>query len=257
MAAPWLWTAKEIINAAAVECGLAEAIDPYTSGDANFKQLRALLKTAGHELTQVRDWPVLVKEHTITGDGSNTLFTLPADFLRMKDDAGWNRTAHVPLLVTPSQEWQALRAVTSTPAALRVLYRVAAEQIQVFEPLPLNHTVVFEYVSRYWVQSAGAAAPDRYHPETSTDLIVLEPLLMVRALSLKFKLAKGLEATGAAVDYARALESAAGSAPQTTLSVSGRRSSINRLLSGSVSVNTGGGTGGGGGAGGFDDGGLY
>lgn len=204
MSYPWMWTAKAVINAAATECGLAVAVDPFASTDANMRQLASLLQTVGQDIIKVFNWPVLLKEGTIVGDGTTTSFPLPADFLRMVDPV------ITDTYLDPGGE-------------THLSYRLVGDRLEFAAPPPAGAELAYEYVSRYWAQSSGAQAPDRYEPAGSTDLVILEPMLVVRALIYKFKAAKGLEASGALADYERALETASGLAPAPVLSVSPRR----------------------------------
>jgi hypothetical protein len=216
---PWLWTAAQIINMAAVEVGLSEVADPYASTDPSFVQLRTLLKSAGHELMQARDWMVLVRECTITGDGVTTTFSPPADFLRMKDQSGWNRTDQRAFALTSSQQWQALTAWTTT-STLTTRYRWQQGRFVLYEA-PAVGTLAFEYVSRYWVASSGAAAADLYAPAIGGDVVMFEPLMATRLLKAKFLQAKGLDSVGAFAEYQQAYEAAAGLEPAPVLNLGG------------------------------------
>ncbi len=86
-------TANDIINRAAVECGLLRDNNPVGSTDENFIQLTELLNAVGQELVEVHPWQVLVKEHQITTSRFDTgNYPLPADFAYMIDQSGWERT---------------------------------------------------------------------------------------------------------------------------------------------------------------------
>jgi hypothetical protein len=216
---PWLWTAGQILNMVATEAGLAEASDPYASTNAYFVQLRSLLKTAGDEIGKARDWTVLVKEATLTGDGVTTSFALPADFLRMKDDSGWNRSTGFSLGLTSSQQWQALKARTVT-GTVTTRYRLQQGRM-VFYEAPAAGTVAYEYVSRYWVASDGASAADSYFPAASGDRVMFEPLMVMRLVKAKFLQAKGFDSSAAFAEYQQALNDAGNLEPAPTLSLHG------------------------------------
>lgn len=223
---PWLWTAGQILNMAATECGLAEVSDPYASTDPKFVQLRAFLKTAGDEITKRRDWTDLVKECTITGDGVTTSFALPADFLKMKDESGYDRSGDWPWRgPVSSKEWQALRADGVTPS-LRPLYRIQQGRIVFYEEPATGTALAFEYVSRYWIASDGAAQADSYWPSASGDRVILEPLMVMRLVKAKFMKAKGFDATGEFADYEIAYEAAAGLEPAKVLNLGGCPSGV-------------------------------
>jgi hypothetical protein len=217
----WLWTAGQVLNMAATEVGLSEASDPYSSTNAVFVQLRSMLKMAGMELCQARDWLVLVKEATLTGDAATTTFALPSDFLRMKEESGFDRgTSWAFRGPTSSKEWQRLKASGTIPT-LQPLYRVQQGRM-VFYEAPAVGTLAYEYVSRYWVASDGAASADSYFPAASGDKVLFDPLMLVRIVKSKFRVAKGFESQA---DYdetfRQAVESAAGLDPAPVLSLGG------------------------------------
>lgn len=224
----WLWTAGNIINTVAVEVGLDEATDPYASTDRNFVQLRTLLRSAGHELWQARDWKALVKEASYTGDGTSTLFNLPADFGRMCDDSGWDRAGQTPFDLLSSQGWQHLQAWTSV-ADLTVMYRIAGNRMQFYAAPALADVLYHDYISRYWVASDGASTGDLYEPSTSGDRILLEPLLIVKRLKVAWLEAKGRDSTSARQEYAQAFESAASNEPAQKLYMGGPRTGWKRI----------------------------
>jgi len=230
---PWLWTAGNIINSVAVEVGLDEASDPYASPDKNFVQMRTLLRSVGHELWLSRDWKALIKEATYTGDGTSTLFNLPADFGRMVDDSGWNRTAMSPFDLLSSQGWQGLQAWTSV-SNLTVLYRIAGNRMQFFTAPALNEALHHDYVSRYVVISSGGIAPDLYQASASGDTFALEPLMVKALLKVKWQDAKGRDSSAARQEYLLAYEGAASNEPAQMLYLGGPRREFKRIDGGNV-----------------------
>lgn len=154
-------TAANIVNDAAVEVGLGSVADPFTSQDANFVQLCRLLKSCGRELVQARNWTYLRKEHTFTTVVNKPIYALPADFLRMYDQTGWNRTNRLPLggPLSP-QEWQYLKA-RLVGVVFTVLFRPMNRTINLYpdNPTPAGYVIAFEYGSAYWVQSPTGVNP--------------------------------------------------------------------------------------------------
>lgn len=219
----WLWTAGNIINTVAVEVGLDEASDPYASTDRNFVRLRTLLRSVGHELWLSRDWEALTKEASYTGDGASTLFNLPADFGRMKDGSGWNRTNSQPLDgPLSSQQWQYLQAWTSI-SDIEVMFRITQNRMQFYAAIPTGEVVYHDYISRYWVASDGAASPDKMQPTASSDLVMLEPLAVMRLLKVKWLEAIGEDSTAARQEFAIAYQGAAANEPAPVLHLGGPR----------------------------------
>ena len=196
-------TAGSIVSDAAVELGLVSAAvaDPYASSDANMVQLCALLKSIGREIAGVRDWTVQQLEYSFNTVAGTKLYNLPADFRRKIDQSGWNRTSRFPLggPLSP-QEYQYLQAI---PAAqtITVLFRPRNGQIELY-PVPQSVlSIAFEYLTSFWVAVTGSTTPTKDGPTLSSDVVLFDPLLMVRALKLAWKREKGFESMAAQQDY--------------------------------------------------------
>lgn len=59
-------TVQEIINRAAVECGLTPVSDVFASSDPAFVQLRTLLTSCGQNLVESYDWEILRRQYDYT-----------------------------------------------------------------------------------------------------------------------------------------------------------------------------------------------
>lgn len=214
-------TAGEVVNDAAVEVGLTDDADPFTSTDLNTIQLCRLLKSCGQELVQMRNWTHLRKEHTFTTVQGTANYALPTDFFRMYDQSGWNRTNRLPLggPLSP-QEWQFLKA-RLVGVVFTVLFRPMNGEIYLYPDTntPGDYTIAFEYGSRYWLSdTATPTVLSKDAPTSGDDLIWFDRLLVVRSLKLAFLKAKGLDTTAAEQDFAATLNSAMGAdAPNKVL----------------------------------------
>ena len=155
-------TAGDIVNDAAVEIGLADSADPFNSTDANVVQLCRLLKSAGRELVQARNWTYLRREFTFTTVTGQSVYPMPNDYLRMYDQSGWNRTNRLPLTGPLSpQEWQYLKA-RLVGVVFTVLFRPMNRQMVIYPDTntPGGYYIAYEYGSTSWVYSS--TAPNVY-----------------------------------------------------------------------------------------------
>jgi hypothetical protein len=194
-------TAKNIINRAALQVGIAQGTlaslpDPFASAstDGNYALLIELLNTLGDELNNKHDWTQFVKECTITTAGSATSYALPADFHEMRDQTGWNRSMRLPLVGPLSgQETQFLKSRLGN-VIINVAFRLDGN-LMVFPIAPANgQTIVFEYISSYWVQTAASTTgPDLGTVTSATDTVIYDPALMVAGLKLSFLESKGFD----------------------------------------------------------------
>lgn len=197
-------TAGTIINAVAAETGLTPVSDPFASTDPAFVQLCALLGTAGKELLTLHQWSKFVKEHSITtvvppDDGN---YDLPEDFAWMIDQTGWTPTnagAGLPLGGPLSeQDWTYLVNTNLAASTIYVSFKIAQGQLQVLPQPPSSGIEInFEYISRWWVAEPAADTGTKEAPEDSDDVILFEPILIVKFLKLRFLEAKGFDTTAA------------------------------------------------------------
>jgi len=201
-------TAGDIINDAAVECGLTSVADPYSSADPAFIQLCRLMTTAGQEMLALHQWQKMVKSYTITAtvppDTGN--YDLPEDFAYMIDQTGWTPTNGgngLPLGGPLSeQDWTYLVNTNLAASQIYVSFKIAEGLIQLLPQPPANGTIVnFEYISRWWVAEPATTIPAKDRCEASDDVVLFEPVLIKKFLKLRFLEAKGFDTTAAAGQF--------------------------------------------------------
>lgn len=198
-------TAKNIINAAAAESGLTPVLDPFASTDPAFTQLVQLLTSTGRELYGMHEWNMLNKKFSKTMLSTDTgLYDLPADFGYIIEQTGWNPTNKLPLggPLTP-QNWEYLINTGLANNTIYVSFKINQGQFQVLpQPPPNNSIVSFEYVSRWWVAvTAAPTVPAQDSVLLATDVVLFEPILIVKFLKLRFLEAKGFDTTAAAGQF--------------------------------------------------------
>jgi hypothetical protein len=198
-----LSTATKIINQVAVEVGLDPVADPMTDGNSVFVQLRYLLNTVGLELVLLHEWNHLKKEwsFTTTAEDDGT-FTLPTNWYYMIDQTGWERANNTPMAgPVSSQDWQYLKGMDLDGITIYPLFRFFDDELNILpDPPGAGLEVHMEYISRNWVQATGGGD---FSDEVSAgnDEPQFDPLLVQRALKLKFLDAKGFDTTSAQDDF--------------------------------------------------------
>ena len=192
-------TAQYIVNTAAIQLGLlngpiASLGDPFASTDPAIQQLISFVNYQGEDLNNRYNWPQFIRECTITTAGSATTYALPADFHEMYDQSGWNRSMRIPLIgPVTAQERQFLKARMGT-----ILINIAFDLRSNLITFPIapsdGQTVIFEYLSDYWVQTAGSGSgPDASSITAATDTVLYDPDLMVAGIKLLWSEAKGFD----------------------------------------------------------------
>lgn len=198
-------TAANIINAAAAECGLTPVTDPFVAADTMFSQLIQILTSAGRELYGMHEWQMLNKTYTITTHSVDSgLYNLPNDFGYIIDQTGWNPTNRLPLggPLTP-QNWEYLVSTGLAKNTIYISFKVNQGQFQILpQPPPEGQVITFEYVSRNWVAVAAApTTPAQDSVLLATDVVLFEPILIIKMLKMRFLEAKGFDTTAAAGQF--------------------------------------------------------
>ena len=199
-----LENAGTLINRVAVEVGLLPVQDPVASDEDIFVQLTGLLTSAGQEMVELNPWQILTKEYTKTtqvGDTGN--YTLPDDFSAMIDQTGWDQTNNVPLggPLSP-QQWTYLKGRDLSSGTLYVAFRQAENLFSIYpnDPVEPGIMISFEYQSRDWVTINGTTET-RDYIATSQDIVMYEPILMVKFLKCKWQEAKGFDSTASRIEF--------------------------------------------------------
>ena len=166
-------------------------------------QLRGLLTGAGRELAALHDWQVLQVNFSLTTQlGDTGKYELPEDFDRMIDQTGWDRTNRVaiggPL---GAQDWAYLEGRDLISQSIYASFRLVENELWLYpQPPPVGLQISFAYISRNWVSEAGGQAfSDR--PATGSDIIRLDPTLMMKFLKVKYLAAKGFDTSAAALEF--------------------------------------------------------
>ena len=197
------YTANDIINRAAVECGINPSSDPVASTDETFVQFKGLLDGAGQELVEMHDWQGLRKKFNITTQAGDTgSYPLPDDFSAMINQTGWDETNRLPVGGPLSaQTWSYLDGLDFLNSPIYVTFQLEANKFQLYpQPPPVGLDIAFQYQSRNWVtDAAGTTSSDSIN--TGSDLVMLEPILMIKMLKAMFRSAKGFDATEAKREF--------------------------------------------------------
>jgi hypothetical protein len=201
-------TAANIINSAAVECGLTAVADPFTSSDPAFIQLCQLLTNTGRELLGLYQWNKFVKQHSITTavppDTGN--YDLPDDFAYFIDQTGWTPTnagLGLPLGGPLSeQDWAYLVNTNLASSTIFVSFKMSEGQFQVLpQPPPDGIEINFKYISRWWVADATTTTGTKDRVEAADEVVLYEPILITKFLKLRFLEAKGFDTTAASMQF--------------------------------------------------------
>lgn len=209
-------TANALINRAALEMGIAQVADPVGSDEQAFIQLVGLLNAVGQELVELHPWQTLrqvvdfttatASSDTQLGDGVTVglsgVYDLPDDFSYMIDQTHWDRTNSLPVGGPLSaQAWTYLEGRDLAGTTIYADFRLAENKMELFpQPAADGLRVTFEYISRNWVRSAASSTPNQDVVNVGSDIVLYEPVLVVKFLKVKFLEAKGLPSQAARIE---------------------------------------------------------
>jgi hypothetical protein len=194
-------TAKDIINAVAVECGLNSNTAPFNNQDPAFKQLIQLLNTCGRVLAVMPVWNSALRVHTFTTTTA-TEYNLPDDFMSMADATLYDVTNRQAAYGSASPQVWTIWQNENPSVTFKALFRLAQRKLSIAAgAIPAGTNVSFEYRSRAWVQSASSPTTFKDYVDTSGDVVLYEPVLMTRMLRYKFLEAKGFDTTAALAEF--------------------------------------------------------
>jgi len=146
-----------------------------SNGDAE-RQLLACAREAGQEIYRKTDWIALTKEHTFSTVATQDDYDLPADFKRLDNQTVWDRTNFWEMRGPLSaQQWQAYKSsILGDTVTVRKRYRirnVSGELKFSIDPTPSSiDSLVFEYLSKFWVVDNGGTAKADFTVDTDTTI---------------------------------------------------------------------------------------
>lgn len=202
-------TAGDVVNNAAIACGLPAASVPFSSTDQHILQMCNLLNRCGRELLVVFQWQQFVKTHSFnTGSPPPTdgEFALPADFGWMINQTGWTPSSGgmgLPLGGPLTEQlWQMIVASGLGQGTIYASFKVTEGVMKFITPVPADQEVTFAYASQGWVDVGGAGTTFETKATADDDVILYDSELITTMLELRFKQAKGLDSTSAADAFA-------------------------------------------------------
>lgn len=225
-------TVAELISDAAIELGLLKApvADPFASTDANILQLVAMLKSGGRALAKHRDWTHLQKEYTFAMVAGVQTYPLPSDYRTAAPDTEWNRSARFPVAgPLTGQQRQALRA-RAVISGVTTFLSFWLGQIVIENPAD-GQTVALEYQSWSFIRPNGQQSPTSDTPTVATDVVCMDPTLVVTRLKRDFRRNKKQDSQSEQDDYSTALAAAEREdAIGRTIYIGGRLNRMPKLL---------------------------
>ena len=195
--------AGDIINRVAVEVGLAKVVDPYSSQDDNFIQLRELLNIAGDELLYMYSWSACSRVAAVdTSVDASGVYPFPVDFQRITNQTAWELNNRIPVISLSAQQWAMMEGRQLAKDTIYAKFRIQQGKFTIFpQPAPPNLLINYEYFSVNWVTDGTVVGLLKAECTQPADVPFFPRLVISRYLKLKWLQAKGLDATIAQDDF--------------------------------------------------------
>ena len=223
-------SANDIMNTVAAEVGLVPVVDPFSETDPNFVQMRYLLNSAIKQLVRAYDWEFLNKQHLISvPEGSDGIFNLPADFVRMIDQTGWERTNRNPIRSLSAQQWQYLKGRNLVSETIYANFRISEGKFNIYpNPAPAGLEIAYEYITNLAV--VGDASELKVAVTAGGDRPLFDGYLMQCLLKVKWLTAKGFDANDAKMELIEVMEQITAGDKSAPILNAGRRRTGAHLL---------------------------
>lgn len=191
--------------------------------DPQVIQLKALFFRAGQSIAIRHEWSALTFEKvhtTLAQEDQGNIFDLTAGnttataFRKIKDQTVWDRTDRLPVMPIDAIDWQTQKGLVSVSPRFR--YRLWQSRLFLTPTPPAGHSLAFEWLSRWWIQSESGAIKRQF--TVDTDSFLLERELLKLSLTWRWKKEKGLDYAEEYEEFeARLAEMMAHDTPKTVL----------------------------------------
>ena len=187
-----------IIQGVALRCNYTVPNAVFSSSDPVIQQMIACAQDTGDEMVERVDWQALkiASPVTFTGDGSTTLFSLPAGFSvgvnKLSPDCFVSSAYPTLRMVGPVLEDDLLRMKALPMSLYPSVWRVVGSQIEFFPALQAGEVVSFVYQKGQWVTNSVGVPYSPPAFAADTDLVVFSERVVRLGAIAKGKQLKGL-----------------------------------------------------------------
>jgi hypothetical protein len=191
-----------LVQEACKQLGLAVPNGVYDVTDEHAVLMGSVINVAGVLTNEANSWQQMQDTFSCVGDGTTTEFPLPSDFARFTDSTGWSDSLRRPVVVLNSQQWAGISSWLSQSFYINPACRIWQDNLQFMSAPPAGSTVSFFYQTMTWVQDADTPTLYKGYAEKNGDIPQFDWILMILAIKIKWREAKGLDTAAAQTDFA-------------------------------------------------------
>jgi hypothetical protein len=161
-------TILNVVQQVCLKTGIALPAQFYSATSREMVELQSLVNEMASRIAKAHDWTLLRTLSTYTGDGTETAFPLPADYLRMLKKANlWSSAIQTPLThIVDTDEWleMDIRAYDYVVGAWTML----GGNIEIKPAMASGATAKWYYVSNLVVAPASGSNKAAFTADTDT-----------------------------------------------------------------------------------------
>jgi hypothetical protein len=162
----------------------------FSSTEREHFELQVLANTAGLYIARDYEWQALKLVGTLTGDGTQTAFDLPADYDRMLKDAELRSSRYITSLthVTGSDQWldMEIRQFNQVVG----MWTLYGGQVRIRPAPATGEEVKFFHMSKLWAKDDQGTLKEGFTKDTDT--FRLSQTLLELCMIWKWRAQKGL-----------------------------------------------------------------
>lgn len=186
-------TILSVVQKAALYLGLEVPATFYTNTGRTWQEMQVIVSDCVSEVLMEYDWQAVKKIATITGDGVQTEFDMPADYGRMVRDAHmWtNFFVFWPgVQVQSVDSWLAMEEVGffATPVPMWIIF---GNKFHIRPALGSGETLRYFYISNFVVKNAGSDIGTNSGFTLDTQSFVLDEDLLRLCIVYNWKMRNG------------------------------------------------------------------
>lgn len=222
-------TVLSTVQAAAPRLGIAVPSVLFSDAGRTGVELQEAINEAARAMCDDFDWQQLKAIHTITGDGTDTSFALPSDYLRMpKATNFWpSEEPTTPIrFFLDLDDWIAEDVRTITEITKRAI--IYGNELHIKPAVGNAATVKFAYVSNLIVIATGGTVATKTAFTADTDTFLLDERALKLNLIWRWKAAKGRPYAQDKDEYDALVDSLAGNSKGPRVIRVGRRRTMFR-----------------------------
>ena len=198
-----------IVSDARSRLNLGTVSSVFSNEDLGVVQMMGLLQDIGDELAERNFWQRLNIAGTITGDGSTTLWTVPADFSGLSPGLQFTSNLYPMFNLNGPVTNEELARLKAFPIApIRPVWRIINNQIEFWPALQNGEIVTYNYYSPNWIYTVALTRVARWTADT--DISLIDEKVLTRGLEWRWLAAKGFDYAEAFRRYEQSLDRADG-----------------------------------------------